>query len=54
MWTTKSPESNLIRIGVIRIAVVERCTGTGEDQKRLVEEALSEVDFSSLSGAEKN
>jgi F-type H+-transporting ATPase subunit b len=25
-----------------------------DDQKRLVEEALSEVDFSSLSGAEKN
>jgi F-type H+-transporting ATPase subunit b len=33
---------------------VTRKTLTGEDQKRLVEEALSEVDFSTLSGSEKN
>jgi F-type H+-transporting ATPase subunit b len=29
---------------------VTRKTLTGEDQQRLVEEALSEVDFSALSG----
>jgi len=33
---------------------VTRKTLTGEDQKRLVEEALGEVDFSTLSGSEKN
>jgi F-type H+-transporting ATPase subunit b len=33
---------------------VTRKTLTGEDQKRLVEEALSEVDFSTLWGSEKN
>ena len=33
---------------------VTRKTLNDEDQKRLVEEALSEVDFSTLSGAEKN
>jgi len=33
---------------------VTRKTLNAEDQKRLVEEALSEVDFSSLSGAEKS
>lgn len=33
---------------------VTRKTLNDEDQKRLVEEALSEVDFSSLSGAEKS
>ena len=33
---------------------VTRKSLTGEDQKRLVEEALSEVDFSTLSGSEKN
>jgi F-type H+-transporting ATPase subunit b len=33
---------------------VTRKTLTSEDQKRLVEEALSEVDFSTLSGSEKN
>lgn len=33
---------------------VTRKTLNGEDQKRLVEEALSEVDFSTLSGSEKN
>ncbi len=31
---------------------VTRKTLTAEDQKRLVEEALSEVDFSALSGSE--
>lgn len=33
---------------------VTRKTLNEEDQKRLVEEALSEVDFSALSGSEKN
>lgn len=33
---------------------VTRKTLNDEDQKRLVEEALSEVDFSALSGSEKN
>lgn len=33
---------------------VTRKSLNAEDQKRLVEEALSEVDFSALSGAEKN
>jgi F-type H+-transporting ATPase subunit b len=33
---------------------VTRKTLNAEDQKRLVEEALSEVDFSTLSGSEKN
>src|SRR3982751_3993046 len=33
---------------------VTRKSLTDEDQKRLVEEALSEVDFSTLSGAEKS
>ena len=33
---------------------VTRKTLNADDQKRLVEEALAEVDFSALSGAEKN
>lgn len=39
---------------VLATEKVTRKSLTGEDQKRLVEEALAEVDFSSLSGAEKN
>jgi F-type H+-transporting ATPase subunit b len=37
---------------VLATEKVTRKSLSGEDQKRLVEEALSEVDFSSLSGAE--
>jgi len=39
---------------VVAAEKVTRKSLSAEDQKRLVEEALSEVDFSSLSGAEKN
>src|SRR5215218_5855790 len=39
---------------VLATEKVTRKTLSADDQKRLVEEALSEVDFSSLSGAEKN
>ena len=39
---------------VLATEKVTRKSLSGEDQKRLVEEALAEVDFSSLSGAEKN
>jgi len=39
---------------VVAAEKVTRKSLTDEDQKRLVEEALSEVDFSTLSGAEKN
>lgn len=39
---------------VLATEKVTRKTLSGEDQRRLVEEALAEVDFSSLSGAEKN
>jgi len=39
---------------VLATEKVTRKTLSAEDQKRLVEEALAEVDFSSLSGAEKN
>jgi F-type H+-transporting ATPase subunit b len=39
---------------VVAAEKVTRKSLTAEDQKRLVEEALSEVDFSTLSGAEKN
>jgi F-type H+-transporting ATPase subunit b len=38
----------------IRTEKVTRKTLNAEDQKRLVEEALAEVDFSSLSGSENN
>ena len=41
----------------LTVLATERVTRkalNAEDQKRLVEEALSEVDFSALSGAEKN
>jgi F-type H+-transporting ATPase subunit b len=39
---------------VLATEKVTRKSLSGEDQQRLVEEALSEVDFSSLSGAESN
>jgi F-type H+-transporting ATPase subunit b len=39
---------------VVAAEKVTRKSLSAEDQKRLVEEALSEVDFSTLSGAEKN
>jgi F-type H+-transporting ATPase subunit b len=39
---------------VLATEKVTRKTLSAEDQRRLVEEALAEVDFSSLSGAEKN
>lgn len=39
---------------VLATEKVTRKTLSAEDQQRLVEEALAEVDFSSLSGAEKN
>jgi F-type H+-transporting ATPase subunit b len=39
---------------VVAAEKVTRKSLSDEDQKRLVEEALSEVDFSTLSGAEKN
>jgi F-type H+-transporting ATPase subunit b len=39
---------------VLATEKVTRKSLSGEDQRRLVEEALAEVDFSSLSGAEKN
>ncbi|HEX3042715.1 MAG TPA: F0F1 ATP synthase subunit B [Solirubrobacterales bacterium] len=39
---------------VVAAEKVTRKSLTDEDQKRLVEEALSEVDFSTLSGSEKN
>jgi F-type H+-transporting ATPase subunit b len=39
---------------VVAAEKVTRKALSAEDQKRLVEEALSEVDFSALSGAENN
>jgi F-type H+-transporting ATPase subunit b len=39
---------------VLATEKVTRKSLSGEDQKRLVEEALAEVDFSSLSGSENN
>ena len=46
--------SEVADLTVLATEKVTRKSLTGEDQKRLVEEALAEVDFSSLSGAEKN
>ncbi len=56
---TKRRSLDQIRQEVANLTVLatERVTRkslNAEDQKRLVEEALSEVDFSALSGAEKN
>jgi F-type H+-transporting ATPase subunit b len=39
---------------VLATEKVTRKSLSGEDQRRLVEEALAEVDFSALSGAEKS
>jgi F-type H+-transporting ATPase subunit b len=39
---------------VLATEKVTRKSLTAEDQKRLVEDALSEVDFSALSGAEES
>lgn len=44
----------IANLTVLATERVTRKSLSAEDQKRLVEEALSEVDFSSLSGAEKN
>lgn len=46
--------SEVADLTVLATERVTRKSLTAEDQKRLVEEALSEVDFSALSGAEKN
>ncbi|HXQ88505.1 MAG TPA: F0F1 ATP synthase subunit B [Solirubrobacterales bacterium] len=46
--------SEVADLTVLATERVTRKSLTGEDQKRLVEEALSEVDFSALSGAEKS
>ena len=55
--TRRSLDQIRQEVADLTVLATERVTRkslTGEDQKRLVEEALSEVDFSSLSGAEKN
>lgn len=46
--------SEVADLTVLATERVTRKSLTADDQKRLVEEALSEVDFSALSGAEKN
>ncbi|HEU4462591.1 MAG TPA: F0F1 ATP synthase subunit B [Solirubrobacterales bacterium] len=46
--------SEVADLTVLATERVTRKSLNAEDQKRLVEEALSEVDFSALSGAEKN
>ena len=46
--------SEVADLTVLATERVTRKSLTAEDQKRLVEEALSEVDFSTLSGSEKN
>ncbi len=46
--------SEVADLTVLATEKVTRKTLSADDQQRLVEEALSEVDFSSLSGAEKN
>jgi F-type H+-transporting ATPase subunit b len=55
--TRRSLDQIRQEVADLTVLATERVTRkslTGEDQKRLVEEALSEVDFSTLSGAEKN
>jgi F-type H+-transporting ATPase subunit b len=55
--TRRSLDQIRQEVADLTVLATERVTRkslTGEDQKRLVEEALSEVDFSALSGAEKN
>jgi F-type H+-transporting ATPase subunit b len=55
--TRRSLDQIRQEVADLTVLATERVTRkslTAEDQKRLVEEALSEVDFSTLSGAEKN
>ncbi|HEU4737099.1 MAG TPA: F0F1 ATP synthase subunit B [Solirubrobacterales bacterium] len=55
--TRRSLDQIRQEVADLTVLATERVTRkslTAEDQKRLVEEALSEVDFSALSGAEKN
>ena len=49
MWTTKSAESDLTRIVVVRIAVVERHACSGEYQKRVKVSLEQNVDVYPLS-----
>jgi F-type H+-transporting ATPase subunit b len=55
--TRRSLEQIRQEVADLTVLATERVTRKSlspDDQKRLVEEALSEVDFSTLSGAEKN
>jgi F-type H+-transporting ATPase subunit b len=55
--TRRSLDQIRAEVADLTVLATERVTRKSlstEDQKRLVEEALSEVDFSTLSGAEKN
>jgi F-type H+-transporting ATPase subunit b len=55
--TRRSLDQIRQEVADLTVLATERVTRkslSAEDQKRLVEEALSEVDFSSLSGSEKN
>jgi F-type H+-transporting ATPase subunit b len=55
--TRRSLDQIRNEVADLTVLATERVTRkslSGEDQKRLVEEALSEVDFSALSGSEKN
>jgi F-type H+-transporting ATPase subunit b len=55
--TRRSLDQIRAEVADLTVLATERVTRKSlndEDQKRLVEEALSEVDFSALSGAEKN
>jgi F-type H+-transporting ATPase subunit b len=55
--TRRSLDQIRQEVADLTVLATERVTRKSlnpEDQKRLVEEALSDVDFSSLSGAEKN
>jgi F-type H+-transporting ATPase subunit b len=55
--TRRSLDQIRQEVADLTVLATERVTRkslNSEDQKRLVEEALSEVDFSTLSGAEKN
>src|SRR6187200_1871723 len=55
--TRRSLEQIRQEVADLTVLATERVTRkslTPDDQKRLVEEALSEVDFSTLSGSEKN
>jgi len=55
--TRRSLEEIRRQVADLTVLATERVTSkalSAEDQKRLVEEALSEVDFSALSGSENN